>query len=99
MLLLIECTLAKVFLMFFFTPCLLFKLQICPQLILLQLPAMEILHSLRPDVNDLYSITAKHYINAGMEGAQHFAFLLNILISNVNFHMSPHLDISRLLPI
>ena len=45
---------------------------------------MEILHSLRPDVNDLYSITARHYTNAGMEGAQHFSFLLNILISNVN---------------
>ena len=46
--------------------------------------AMELLFSLRPDVNDLYSITARHFINAGMEGAQHFAFLLNILIQNVN---------------
>ena len=46
--------------------------------------AMEILFNLRPDVNDLYSITARHYINAGMEGARHFAFLLNILIKNVN---------------
>ena len=46
--------------------------------------AMEILHGLRPDVNDLWSITARHYINAGMEGARHFAFMLNILIQNVN---------------
>ena len=46
--------------------------------------AMEILHSLKPDVNDLWSITARHYINAGMEGAKHFAFMLNIIIENVN---------------
>ena len=28
--------------------------------------AMEILNYLKPDVNDLYSITARHFINAGM---------------------------------
>ena len=46
--------------------------------------SMELLFSLRPDVNDLNSITARHFINAGMEGAQHFTFMLNILIKNVN---------------
>ena len=46
--------------------------------------AMEILISLKPDVNDLYSITARHYINAAMEGAKHFASPLNILIDNIN---------------
>ena len=35
-------------------------------------------------MNDLYSITAQHYINAGLEGATHFTFLLNTIISNVN---------------
>ena len=46
--------------------------------------AMLLLHSLKPEVNDLYSITPAHYINAGMEGAIHFSFLLNCVISNVN---------------
>ena len=46
--------------------------------------AMEILHGVKPDVNDLYSITPRHYINAGMEGAKHFSSLLNMVIKNVN---------------
>ena len=46
--------------------------------------SMELLLSLRPDVNDLNSITARHFLNAGMEGAIHFSFLMNLLISNVN---------------
>ena len=46
--------------------------------------AMEILHGVKPDVNDLYSITPRHYINAGMEGDKHFSSLLNMVIKNVN---------------
>ena len=46
--------------------------------------SMELLMGLKPDVNDLYSITPRHYLNAGMEGARHFSFLLNIIIKNVN---------------
>ena len=46
--------------------------------------AVLLLHSLRANVNDLFSITASHYINAGMEGARHFCFLLNTVISNIN---------------
>ena len=46
--------------------------------------AMELLYSLKPDVNDLFSITPRHYINAGMEGAKHFSTLLNLIIQNVN---------------
>ena len=53
---------------------------------------MEILTSLKPDVNDLYSITARHYINASMEGAVHFATLLNILIDNVNLSTLENLN-------
>ena len=37
--------------------------------------ATELLISLRPDVSDLYSITARHYLNAGLEGIKHFVFL------------------------
>ena len=46
--------------------------------------ASLLLHSLRCDVNDIYSVTANHYINAGLEGSIHFTFLLNTIISNVN---------------
>ena len=46
--------------------------------------AMELLYSLKPDVTDLHSITPRHYINAGMEGAKHFSSILNIIIENVN---------------
>ena len=46
--------------------------------------ATEILYNLKPDVNDLYSVTARHYINAGIEGARHFHFLMNLIIQNVN---------------
>ena len=57
----------------------------------LQIPAISgrdavlLLHSLKAEVNDLFSITASHYINAGIEGARHFCFLLNTIISNINF--------------
>ena len=36
------------------------------------------------DVNDLYSITALHYIHAGDAGLDHFFYLLNTIIENVN---------------
>ena len=44
----------------------------------------EILHALRANVNDFYSITANHFINAGFDGLEHFHFLLNIIIEEVN---------------
>ena len=47
--------------------------------------SLLLLYSLKADVNDLYSITANHYINAGLEGAHHFCFLLNTVIHNINF--------------
>ena len=46
--------------------------------------ATEILLSLRAEVNDFYSMTANHFINAGKAGFEHFFFLLNALIKNVN---------------
>ena len=42
------------------------------------------MYGLKPDVNDLFSITARHYINAGFEGIRHFCFLMNLIIKNVN---------------
>ena len=45
---------------------------------------LEILRSLKSDVNDLFSITARHYLNAGPEGARHFCFLLNHIILYIN---------------
>ena len=44
----------------------------------------EILMKVKPGVSDLNSITAKHYLNAGETGAQHFHLLLSALISDIN---------------
>ena len=44
----------------------------------------EILISMKANVNDFYSITANHFINAGRSGFAHFHFLLSALIKNVN---------------
>ena len=44
----------------------------------------ELLHSLKASVNDFYSITPSHFINAGFEGLEHFHFLLNIIIEEIN---------------
>ena len=46
--------------------------------------SIDILYSVRQDVNDLYSISAAHFINAGSAGLRHFHFLLTVLISNIN---------------
>ena len=40
--------------------------------------------NMKPTVNDLYSITSEHYINAGKEGLEHFNFLMNVIIEDVN---------------
>ena len=44
----------------------------------------RLLYSLKADVNDFYSITANHFIHAGFEGLEHFHFLLNIIIEEIN---------------
>ena len=44
----------------------------------------DILFGVRASVNDFYSVTAKHFINAGPAGIAHHHFLLSALISNVN---------------
>ena len=46
--------------------------------------ASTLLRSLKPDVNDLNSVTPAHFINAGGEGFVHFAFLINCIIDNIN---------------
>jgi hypothetical protein len=46
--------------------------------------ATEILLSLRCEVNDFYSMTPNHFINAGKAGFEHFYFLLCSLIKNIN---------------
>ena len=52
----------------------------------------DILLKIRPSVNDLYSVTAFHYIHAGEEGLAHFNSLLNILISDINYIMVPEMN-------
>ena len=44
----------------------------------------KLLHKLKKNVKDHYSITSQHYINAGPEGLQHFNYLLNGIISDLN---------------
>ena len=44
----------------------------------------EILLGMKPNINDLYSITASHYIHAGEIGIQHFHLLLSSLIDDVS---------------
>ena len=46
--------------------------------------SIDILYSVRQDVNDLYSISAAHFINAGSAGLRHFHLLLTTLLSNIN---------------
>ena len=52
----------------------------------------EILKSIRKNVNDFYSITAQHYLNAGDEGRDHFCFILNGIITNINLAGLPELN-------
>ena len=51
---------------------------ICPR------TSTEILLSMKANVNDFYSITANHFINAGKSGYLHFHYLMAALIKNVN---------------
>ena len=46
--------------------------------------SLDILTSIRKNVNDFFSITALHYLNAGRAGHDHFHFLLNGIINNIN---------------
>ena len=52
----------------------------------------EILRSIRRNVNDLYSITASHFLNAGVAGEEHFHFIFNAVISNINLGGIPELN-------
>ena len=45
---------------------------------------MHTVASLNLLVNDFYSVTASHYLHAGVAGEDHFHFLLNTVFSNVN---------------
>ena len=44
----------------------------------------EILRNMKASVNDFYGVTTTHFINAGDAGLEHFNFLLNCIIDNVN---------------
>ena len=46
--------------------------------------AIRILDNLKPEVNDYFSITAKHYTNAGRSGYRHFFLLVNAFIEDLN---------------
>ena len=44
----------------------------------------SILHQIKPAVVDFFSITARHFINAGVAGHVHFNLLLNSIIIEIN---------------
>ena len=44
----------------------------------------NILYKMKSNVNDIFCITTLHYINAGSNGIEHFNFLLNCIIDDVN---------------
>ena len=46
--------------------------------------AFKILNSLKKTVNDFFSITSLHYLFARASGVDHFFFLLNTIIRNIN---------------
>ena len=46
--------------------------------------SIDILYSIRADVNDFFSITANHFIHAGLAGIQHFHYIVSTVINNVN---------------
>ena len=52
----------------------------------------EFLHKMKPNVNDFFSITARHYINGGEEAIKHFCFILNAIISDMANVTSPTLN-------
>ena len=54
--------------------------------------SLKILKNIRKNVNDYYSITALHYLNAGASGHDHFHFLLNAVISEINLASLPELN-------
>ena len=56
--------------------------QTLPQISLVQ--SNLILKRIKPQVHDIYNISASHYINAGHEGLLHFNYLLNAVIQDVN---------------
>ena len=46
--------------------------------------SVELLYSVKQEVNDLFSVTASHFINAGAAGLRHFHLLMSTLIANLN---------------
>ena len=44
----------------------------------------KILKKMKANVHDFYSVTPAHFLNAGQEGIEHFNFLLNYVIEDVN---------------
>ena len=46
--------------------------------------AAKILKRMKAHVMDIYGVTAKHYVNAGQEGLEHFMNLINCVLTDVN---------------
>ena len=46
--------------------------------------AEKLFRSIKPSVIDLYSVSARHYINGGVPAIKHFQLLLNAVLSDIN---------------
>ena len=46
--------------------------------------AREILKTIRPEVKDVFNISAYHYLYSGEAGLEHFHFMINNIINNIN---------------
>ena len=54
--------------------------------------AQKLLEQLRPDVTDVFSISAHHYLTAGTNEIKHFTHILNLLISDLNTTSVPEVN-------
>ena len=45
--------------------------------------AEHLLRKIKPGVSDYFSVTAAHFLNGGTVAIQHFQFLLNTIIDNI----------------
>ena len=59
----------------------------------------KILLGLKSTVKDFYSITPSHFTNAGIKGFNHFNFLLNAIIQDINNSSIEEMNTASLPPL
>ena len=54
--------------------------------------AESLLRKIRPNVSDIFSITAAHYINGGVAAIRHFQFLINTVLETIEMSSMEELN-------